>query len=119
MPYEARMLLFPGPPKTLPNNSVAKARRVGKTKARSEVVVSGRGQSLGNARIAGIYEALGRIRKDRRLLSLNPSLDLSLCVVPRHADFPAKTQIQRQIGSCLPSVLHIGAAIARARIQEL
>ena len=43
------MLVLPGPPKTLPKHSIAKARRVSKTKTRSEVVVSGRGQRLGNA----------------------------------------------------------------------
>src|SRR5579872_560173 len=49
----------------LAQNSVTKAWRVGKTDARSEVVVPGRSQRFGDAGITGVYKALGRIRKDR------------------------------------------------------
>src|SRR5450432_3232871 len=53
------------PAKDLAQHSFAKARRVSQTNARSELVVLGGGQGLGNSCIARIYQALGGIRKDR------------------------------------------------------
>src|SRR5450432_1336134 len=55
---------FSRPAKYLAQRSFAKARRVSQTNARSKLVVFGRGQRLGNACIARIYQALGGIRKD-------------------------------------------------------
>src|SRR5271156_3171242 len=63
--------------KDLAQRSFAKTRRVSQTKARPKFVVPGRRQRLGNAGIARIYQALGGIRKDGGLLSLNPGLDFS------------------------------------------
>src|SRR5258708_101471 len=53
------------PAKYLAQRPFAKARRVSQSDARSKLVVFGRGQRLGNACIARIYQALGGSRKDR------------------------------------------------------
>ena len=110
---------FPRSSKDLTQQSVAKAGRVGNANARSEIVVSRRSKRLGNTRVSRIHKACGRKRKHSGLLSLNPSLDLALGVIPRHTHFPAKTQVQCQIRRHFPCVLRISAAIARARIQQL
>ena len=86
----------------LAQNSFGEVRRVSKSKPRSKVVVSRRGQRFGNAFVTGIYEAFRRTWEDCRLLSLDPGLDFSLRVLPGHARFPSKTQIQRQVGSRFP-----------------
>ena len=77
------------------------------------------GERLGNARISWKYQALGGKRKDRGLLPRDKGLNLSLRVVPRHADFPAQPKIEREIGFYLPTILNEGAAITRPGIQEL
>src|SRR5205807_942721 len=91
----------------------------GKPQARSEIVVSRWRQRLRDARVARKYQTLGRKWKHDRLLSGHKGLNLSLRVIPRHADFPAQAEVQRKIGFYLPSILHEGTAVARARIKKL
>src|SRR5579862_9904291 len=93
---------FPRSAKDLAQHSVAEIRGVGKTKSWSEIVVSGWGKRFGNARIAWKYKTRGRARKHRGLLSLDPSLDLALRVIPGHAHFPAESHVQCEVRGCLP-----------------
>ena len=58
-----------GSAKDLTQDSVAETRRIGNADARSEVVISGRGQGLGNAWIARIYETLVE-NSERPLIAL-------------------------------------------------
>src|SRR5215813_4201323 len=73
---------FPRSTEDLAQHSIAEAGRVSEADARPKIVVPGGSKRLGNTRISRIYEALGRKRKHLGLLSLNPSLDLALSVIP-------------------------------------
>ena len=51
--------------------------------------------------------------------SRNDGLDLSLCVVPRLAKFPAKPKIKSQVRLQFVGILTVNAAVVRAGIEEL
>src|SRR6185437_8570863 len=50
--------------KDLAQDAVGESRRVGQADSRSKVVVPGRSERLGNARVSREYQALGRTRED-------------------------------------------------------
>ena len=45
--------------------------------------------------------------------------DFPLRVIPRHADFPAQTEVERKVRRQLESILSECAAVTRAGIEEL
>ena len=45
--------------------------------------------------------------------------DFALGVVPRHACFPAQTEVDRQVRLDLERILYVGAAVATAAVQKL
>src|SRR5262249_10591129 len=91
-----------GSAKNLAQRPFAEARRIGKTDARTEIIVLGWSKRLGNAGVTREYQSFGRKWKDRGLLSGNEGLKFPLRIVPRHAHFPAQAEIQRKVGFSLP-----------------
>src|SRR5579862_9999371 len=105
--------------KDLGQNTVGEARRISQPQTRSEIVVSRRRQGARDAWIAGHYPIQRRSRELRGLLARYNGFDLALRVVPRHAHFPAYSEVQSQVRFHLPGILNVSAAITGAGVQEL
>ena len=61
MPKDARMLVFPGPPKILPQNAVGETGRIGDAEARSEVVVVRGSKVVGMPGSPGTTQPVGAV----------------------------------------------------------
>ena len=97
----------------------AKTGRISKADARSEIVVVRWSERARNTGISRNNPTERRGRELSRLQAGHDGLDFALGVIPRHADFPAQTQIERQVRLHLVGVLRVCAPITRARIQKL